>query len=40
MIRYQPLCLGLATALPYVDYFLPCHNIKTLEQFIEVVKKI
>ena len=37
---FQPLCLGLATALPYVDYFLPCHNIQTLEQFIEVVKKI
>ena len=38
--RYEPLCLGMSTALPYVDHFLPCHNIKTLEQFIECVKNI
>lgn len=37
---YQPLCLGMNTAMPYVDYFIPCHNLKTLEQFIEVAKKI
>ncbi len=37
---YQPLCMGMAAAMPYVDRFLPCHNIKTLEAFIEVVKKI
>jgi uncharacterized protein with von Willebrand factor type A (vWA) domain len=37
---YQPLCMGMAAAMPYIDYFLPCHNIKTLEAFIEVVKKI
>lgn len=38
--RYEPLCLGMSTAMPYIDQFLPCHNLKTLEQFIEVVKKI
>jgi len=38
--RYEPLCLGMSTAMPYIDHFLPCHNLKTLEQFIEVVKKI
>jgi hypothetical protein len=37
---YQPLCMGMAAAMPYIDHFLPCHNIKTLEAFIEVVKKI
>jgi uncharacterized protein len=37
---YQPLCLGMAAAMPYIDHFLPCHNLKTLEAFIEVVKKI
>lgn len=37
---YQPLCMGVAAAMPYVDYFLPCHNLKTLEMFIETVKKI
>jgi len=38
--NYQPLCMGMAAAMPYVDYFLPCHNLKTLETFIEAVKKI
>ncbi len=38
--RYEPLCLGMSTAMPYVDHFLPCHNLKTLEQFIECVKNI
>ncbi len=37
--RYEPLCLGMSTAMPYVDHFLPCHNLKTLEQFIELRKK-
>ncbi|PJC76177.1 MAG: hypothetical protein CO012_01610 [Syntrophobacterales bacterium CG_4_8_14_3_um_filter_49_14] len=37
---YQPLCIGMAAAMPYIDYFLPCHNLKTLEAFIEIVKKI
>ncbi|SPF45653.1 conserved hypothetical protein [Syntrophobacter sp. SbD1] len=37
--RYQPLCMGMAAALPYVDHFLPCHNVKTLEQFVETVKR-
>lgn len=38
--RYEPLCLGMSTAMPYVDHFLPCHNLKTLEEFIELVKNI
>jgi len=38
--RYEPLCLGMSTAMPYVDHFLPCHNLKTLEHFIELVKHI
>jgi hypothetical protein len=37
---YQPLCKGMATALPYVDFFLPCHNVQTLENFVEIVKRI
>jgi len=28
---YQPLCRGMATALPYIDDFLPCHNLKSLK---------
>jgi len=38
--RYEPLCLGMSTAMPFIDHFLPCHNLKTLEQFIELVKNI
>lgn len=37
--NYQPLCMGMAAAISYTDYFLPCHNLKTLEKFIEIVKK-
>jgi hypothetical protein len=38
--RYEPLCLGMSTAMPYIDHFMPCHNLKTLEHFIEIVKRI
>ncbi len=38
--NYEPLCMGMAAAMPYVDYFLPCHNLKTLEVFVELIKKI
>jgi uncharacterized protein with von Willebrand factor type A (vWA) domain len=30
---YQPLVQGIQTALPYVDDFLPLHNLMSLEQF-------
>ncbi|MCB1033769.1 MAG: VWA domain-containing protein, partial [Acidobacteria bacterium] len=29
---YQPLARGMAAALPYVDDFLPVHNLRSLEQ--------
>ncbi|MBI2305548.1 MAG: VWA domain-containing protein [Chloroflexi bacterium] len=28
--HYQPLCKGMKAALPYTDYFLPAHNLKSL----------
>ncbi|MBI2848780.1 MAG: VWA domain-containing protein [Chloroflexi bacterium] len=28
--NYQPLCEGIKTALPYVDYFLPLYNLESL----------
>ncbi len=34
---YQPLCRGIQTALPYLDYFLPAHN---LESFARVVRHL
>lgn len=34
---YQPLCRGMATALPYLDDFLPCHNLESLGQLARLV---
>jgi hypothetical protein len=34
---YQPLTRGLQAALPYVDDFLPVHNLHSLEQLGEVL---
>jgi len=33
--RYEPLTRGLQAALPYVDDFLPVHNLASLEQLAE-----
>ena len=35
--RYQPLCLGMATALPFVDAFLPAHNLDSLSAAIKKI---
>jgi hypothetical protein len=29
---YEPLCRGIRTALPYLDHFLPAHNLASLER--------
>ena len=34
---YQPVCRGIRTALPYVDYFLPAHNLESLAQLTKVL---
>ena len=34
---YQPICRGIRTALPYVDYFLPAHNLESLTQLTKVL---
>lgn len=34
---YQPLCQGMRTALPFIDHFLPAHN---LESFAELVRRL
>jgi uncharacterized protein with von Willebrand factor type A (vWA) domain len=34
---YQPLTRGMQAALPYVDDFLPVHNLVSLEQLAEVL---
>ncbi len=34
---YQPICRGIRTALPYVDYFLPAHNLESLARLTKVL---
>ena len=37
---YQPICRGIRTALPYVDYFLPAHNLESLLKLTKVLTPI
>ena len=37
---YQPVCRGIRTALPYVDYFLPAHNLESLVKLTRVLVPI
>jgi uncharacterized protein with von Willebrand factor type A (vWA) domain len=37
---YEPLAAGMATALPYVDVFLPGHNLRALEALAEVLERL
>jgi uncharacterized protein with von Willebrand factor type A (vWA) domain len=31
--NYAPICRGMHTALPYVDDFMPVHNVESLRKF-------
>jgi uncharacterized protein with von Willebrand factor type A (vWA) domain len=37
---YQPLTRGIQAALPYVDDFLPVHNLSSLEQLAEILATV
>ena len=37
---YRPLVAGMAAALPYVDLFLPGHNLKALEALADALDSI
>ena len=37
---YQPICRGIRTALPYVDYFLPAHNLESLYKLTKILPPI
>lgn len=37
---YEPIQRGMAAALPFVDDFLPVHNLKSLEQLAEVLSTL
>jgi uncharacterized protein with von Willebrand factor type A (vWA) domain len=36
---YEPLAAGMATALPYVDVFMPGHNLRSLEALAAVLSE-
>ncbi len=37
---YQPLTQGIRAALPYVDYFMPIHNLKSLEALADLLGSV
>jgi len=37
---YQPLTRGLVAAMPFIDDFLPIHNLNSLEQLVEALEKL
>jgi uncharacterized protein with von Willebrand factor type A (vWA) domain len=38
--NYEPLTRGIQTALPYIDDFLPVHNLKSLEQLGVLLERL
>ncbi|MDE0157817.1 MAG: VWA domain-containing protein [Gammaproteobacteria bacterium] len=39
-INYQPLCKGMQTALPFLDYFLPVHNLESLAEATRLLRTL
>ncbi|MCO5214546.1 MAG: VWA domain-containing protein [Thermomicrobiales bacterium] len=37
---YQPLTQGIKAALPYVDYFMPIHNLQSLEALADLLGSV
>jgi len=37
---YEPTCKGMITALPYVDQFLPIHNLNSLIELGQTLYRI
>ncbi|MFB3041780.1 MAG: VWA domain-containing protein, partial [Candidatus Poribacteria bacterium] len=38
--NYEPLTRGIKAAMPYIDDFLPVHNLESLEQIGEVLSSV
>jgi uncharacterized protein len=38
--NYEPVCRGIQTALPFLDYFLPVHNLESLANVIKTLRTI
>ena len=37
---YQPLCKGMQTALPFLDHFLPVHNLESLAEVTKLLRTV
>jgi uncharacterized protein with von Willebrand factor type A (vWA) domain len=37
---YQPLAGGMQAALPSIDFFLPGHNLASLEEMVRVIERL
>jgi len=35
---YQPLCKGMRTAMPYIDHFMPAHNLESLANLAQTLR--
>ena len=38
--NYQPLCKGMQTALPFLDHFLPVHNLESLAEATKLLRTL
>jgi uncharacterized protein with von Willebrand factor type A (vWA) domain len=38
--EYQPVCRGMSTALPHVDYFMPMGDPKDMRSLIKTLEKL
>ena len=38
--NYQPLCKGMQTALPFLDHFLPVHNLESLAEATRLLRTL
>lgn len=38
--EYQPLCQGMRTALPFIDDFLPAHNLASLADLLQHLRTV
>lgn len=37
---YHPMCRGMQTALPFIDYFMSAHNLESLSDLVRVLRTI
>jgi hypothetical protein len=38
--EYQPLCKGMRTAMPYIDHFMPAHNLESLAALAQTLRSV